>query len=149
MVGNVKSGMGQYHDSWLEKDDNLNKGTEDFPMWDKGVLITKIAGDSWKHVCETFNFKALATCHIGHLMTADGMDDDKIKLQGIDNYTFTDADGGKEGDASEDDEEDADEDDDDVYLAATTNAAKDDNVNDRNSSYEGGGNELDSDVDEE
>ena len=62
-------------------------------MWEKHVLSTKIAGDSCEHVCETFDLKALAYC-TGLLMTADGMDDNKIKLQGIDNYTFTDADGG-------------------------------------------------------
>ena len=41
---------------------------------------------------------------MGMLMTADGTGDDLIKIQGLENYTFTDEDGGEPGNESDEEE---------------------------------------------
>ena len=69
--------------------------------WEKRVLVTQWAGNSWAKLCETYDFEASARS-LGMLMTADGSEDDQIKVQGLtEPYTFTDADGGSEGAESE------------------------------------------------
>ena len=52
-------------------------------------------------MCETFDFERAAT-RLGMNMTIDGSGDDKIRLQGVENYTFCDADGGATGEVSSD-----------------------------------------------
>ena len=93
----VKSEMGQALDRWLEEDDNLDlwtgEGENVMPMWKKRVLITQLLATAWETVCERFDFTKAAT-RIGMRLTMDGSGDDDIKIQGVDEYTFLDADGG-------------------------------------------------------
>lgn len=69
--------------------------------WEKRVLITQLAGKAWENVCSRFDFEKAAT-RLGMRMTVDGSEDDKIKLQGLADYSFCDADGGEAGTNSDD-----------------------------------------------
>ena len=57
------------------------------------MLITQLAATAWENVCAGFDFEAAAE-RIGMRMTVDGSDDELIKIQGVDQYSFCDADGG-------------------------------------------------------
>ena len=103
--------MGKLLDLWLTQDNNLELWmAEDglFPMCKKRVLITDILAQAWANVCKgneateckAFDFLASAT-RIGHNMTIDGSNDAQIHLSGIENYSFSDKDGGEPGDDSE------------------------------------------------
>ena len=110
----LKTLIGEEQDAFLEQDDNLNRWTNGpkdggLQMWEKRMYVTQWAGNAWDKLCMTYSFEASATS-LGLLMTIDGSDDDKIKVQGLNEpYTFTDADGGSEGDASEVDQDDEDQ----------------------------------------
>lgn len=89
--------MGHALDKWLEEDDNLERWTAangGFAMWEKRVLITKLAAEAWERVCSSFDFEKAAT-RIGMRMTINGEGDHKIKIQGVENYHFFDSDAGQ------------------------------------------------------
>ena len=101
----LKNEMGHLHDKWLMQPGNLEQWTAegtDFPMWKKRVLVTNLAAQAWENLCGRFDFERAAQ-RLGMRMTVDGSGDQFIKLQGLDSYTFTDADGGPPG--AESDEE--------------------------------------------
>lgn len=115
----VKREMGNRFDVWAMEGNHLERWTADGksdepnaaqPMeaWEKRVLITRLAAEAWEHVCATFNFEKAAT-RLGMRMTSDGSDDACIMLQGLETYSFTDADGGEEGALSDDDPVDMEE----------------------------------------
>jgi hypothetical protein len=81
---------------------------KEFAMWKKRVLITQLAAKAWESVCARFNFESAAT-RLGMRMTIDGTDDQFIRIQGINSYTFCDADGGDPGAESADEGIDAEE----------------------------------------
>lgn len=89
----LKTEMAHLHDDWLAQDSNLEAWTSNLPMWRKRVLITQLAATAWENVCAGFDFEAAAE-RIGMRMTVDGSGDDLIKIQGVDQYSFCDADGG-------------------------------------------------------
>ena len=72
----------------------------DFPLWRKRVLITQLAAQAWESVCARFDFEAAAT-RLGMRMTIDGSGDEQICIEGVDSYSFCDADGGDSGCESE------------------------------------------------
>ena len=97
----------------MEEGDNLERWTKapkegGLQAWEKRVLVSQWAGAAWDKLCETYDFEASAT-RMGMLMTADGSDDDKICVQGVAEYSFTDAEGGPEGAESDDEVDEADE----------------------------------------
>ena len=100
----LKTEMAHLHDDWLSKDNNLELWTAaaDFPAWRKRVLVTWLAARAWENVCMRFDFGAAAT-RLGMRMTIDGSGDDLIQMQGVEQYTFTDEDGGESGVESEGD----------------------------------------------
>jgi hypothetical protein len=107
----VKHEMGHVLDTWLEEEDNMNKwigeGENAMKMWEKRVLITHLLAEAWEKVCSTFDFEKAAT-RIGMRMTVDGSGDSEISIQGVENYSFCDADGGEDGiDRGADPEEEA------------------------------------------
>ena len=79
-------------------------------MWKKRVLVTQWAGQAWDELCHTFDFAAAAR-KIGMLMTIDGTNDDLIRIDGVEKYTFTDADAGNlpANEASYDDDDEEEE----------------------------------------
>ena len=72
-----------------EKNDELWSGV--FPMWKKRVMLTQWSGQAWDDLYRTFDFAADVR-KIGMLMTVDGTNDDLITVDGVEKYTFTDAD---------------------------------------------------------
>jgi len=100
----TKNEMGHLLDAWLMEPGNLEMWSAEgsaFPMWKKRVLITQMAAQAWENVCRRFNFETAAT-RLGMRMTSDGTGDNFNRIQGVDSYTFTDADGGAPGQESED-----------------------------------------------
>jgi hypothetical protein len=72
------------------------------------MLITDLLAQAWENVCkgnEATDCKAFdslaSTTRIGHTMKIDGSKDAQIHLSGIENYSFSDQDGGEPGDDSE------------------------------------------------
>ena len=96
----TKEEMGHELDTYLEADDNLDKwvgeGPDAMKMWEKRVLITQLLAHAWEKVCQSFDFEKAST-RVGMRMTVDDSGDDLIKLQGVPDYSFTDADGGDDG----------------------------------------------------
>ena len=100
----VKNLIGDEQDEWLEDTDHLERWTTSplvggLQAWEKRVLVSQWAGRAWEKLCDSYDFVGSARA-LGMLITADGSDDDKIKVQGLTGYTFTDADGGSEGEES-------------------------------------------------
>lgn len=91
----VKKEMGHALDEWLSCDDNLHEWTSNMSAWRKRVQITHFAAAAWDRVCENFDF-AKASTRIGMRMTIDGTGDELIKIQGVANYSFSDADAGED-----------------------------------------------------
>lgn len=105
----VKNEMGYALDVWLSKDENLELWTSaSFPMWKKRVLITRLAAEAWEKVCSRFDFEKAAT-RIGMLMTIDGTNDEQIQIQGVEHYSFRDADAGATANDLPDDGRDPEE----------------------------------------
>ena len=79
---------------WLEDDSNADKWyghTEEkngFTAEDRRILITTWAGEAWKKLTSPKYEALLRKCweRTGCLITADGSEDDKIKLEGLPNY---------------------------------------------------------------
>ena len=112
----LKNLIGEEQDAWMEVTGNLERWSSSpkdggLQAWEKRVLVTQWAGNAWAKLCDSYDFEASARS-LGMLMTADGSEDDQIKVQGLtEAYTFTDADGGSEGaesEVEEDKEEHAD-----------------------------------------
>ena len=78
----VKIYMGQFQDTWLENDDNLELWESNrLTASDRRVLIATWFYDAVVKACEGHNAKRKYFEHTGALMTADGTDDDKIKFE--------------------------------------------------------------------
>jgi hypothetical protein len=90
----IKIYMGQEEDKWLEDDDNLTKWEDNrLTASDRRILI----GTWFFRACmraAAGTAKRKYFDHSGALMTADGTDDDLIKLEGVppgETFTFMDA----------------------------------------------------------
>ncbi|KAL1498473.1 hypothetical protein AB1Y20_013798 [Prymnesium parvum] len=100
----LKNEMGKRLDDWLALPGHLEMWTAEgnaFPMWKKRVLVTELAACAWENICSRFDFERAAT-RLGMRMTVDGSGDSLIRIQGLENYSFSDADGGDAGAESED-----------------------------------------------
>ena len=145
----TKNQMGHLHDAWLMEGDNLEMWTAEgrgFPAWKKRVLITELAAKAWENVCARFNFER-AALHLGMRMTIDGSDDQFIKIQGLENYSFTDADGGPAGAESEEEGLDPDEED-ELEEDVEENGGEDDSDVDDDADEVDGGDGSDSSDDD-
>ena len=100
----LKIEMAHLHDEWLSKDNNLELWTAatDFPLWRKRALVTWLAAQAWERVCSHFDFEA-AAARLGMRMTIDGSGDELIRIQGTEQYSFSDEDGGDSGSESDED----------------------------------------------
>jgi hypothetical protein len=108
---------------WMAEDSSDEMWAGAFPMWKKRVL-TQWAGKAWDELCKTFNFTAAAR-KIGMLMTVDGTNDDLICIDGVDKYTFPEADAGdlpvtERSDDDGEEEEEEEEDDEEQLLTRTS-----------------------------
>ena len=74
----------------------------DFPLWRKRALVTWLAAQAWERVCSHFDFEA-AAARLGMRMTIDGSGDELIRIQGTEQYSFSDEDGGDSGSESYED----------------------------------------------
>ena len=73
---------------WLDDDDNWNEWQEaSLPAGRKRVLLTLWYGQAWERVCERFDFEGVFD-KCGSSLTADGSEDDRIKLQKLDSFSF-------------------------------------------------------------
>ena len=145
----LKHEIGAMIDEWLMEEGHLEKWTAEgkgFPMWEKRVLITQLAAKAWEKVCGRFDFDKAAT-RLGMRMTVDGSDDQFIKVKGIDDYTFTDADGGDAGALSDEegvDPEEEEEEEADVVMADSS----DEEAEEGDDEYEDGDSSEDDEEDD-
>ena len=100
----VKIYMGQFQDTWLENDDNLELWeSNQLTASNRRVLIATWFYDAVVRACESPKAKRRYFEHTGALMTADGTDDDKMRFEAKPKgevFTFMD-----EGEAVAGDEE--------------------------------------------
>ena len=99
----VKHYLGEEHSSWCVEGDNNRRWMEGMAMWEKRVHLTHMLQKAYARACSQYDFERNAA-QLGMLMTADGTGDGLINLQGFENYSFTDADGGDDGQGSSVDE---------------------------------------------
>ena len=81
----VKYLMGEFMDTWLAEEGNLERWTHGpneggLHAREKRVLVTQIAAKAWEQLCHTYDFQASAL-KLGLLMTAGGSADENIKVQ--------------------------------------------------------------------
>ena len=105
----VKHYLGEEHSSWCVEGDNNRRWMEGMALWEKRVHLTHMLQKAYARACSQYDFEKNAA-QLGMLMTADGTGDGLIKLQGFENYSFTDADGGDDGQGSSADEVEEEED---------------------------------------
>jgi hypothetical protein len=81
---------------WLDNDANWKKWTsDDLAAWERRVLMTEWYGKGYEEACKTYDFKKnFEKC--GSALTCDGSYDDKIHLQGVEEFTFDLADADRE-----------------------------------------------------
>ena len=73
---------------WLDDDDNWNEWQDSsLPAGRKRVLLTLWYGQAWERVCERFDFEGVFD-KCGSSLTADGSEDDRIKLQKLESFSF-------------------------------------------------------------
>ena len=119
----TKNLIGQQCEEWLEGDGNLERWVAGgITASERRTLLTKWLAKAWEEVCSTTDFEKLGH-RTGCLMTADDSEDHEVKPQGLQEYTFSDADAGDDfRDASDEDdsvEEEEDGDPDEDAFAAT------------------------------
>jgi len=123
----LKMELGEVHNTWMMKPNNLAKWIGKMEAKEKRVHMTHMAAQAMENACQTYDFEK-AGRSVGMLMTADGSGDGDIKLQGVDLYTFCDEDGGSDGGSDEeelDEEEDIDVNVNDDMEKALGNAGSD------------------------
>ena len=73
---------------WLCVDANWEEWTvATLPAYRKRILLTQWYGEAWEKVCDSFDFQGVFD-KCGSSLTADGSEDDKIKLQKLDTFSF-------------------------------------------------------------
>ena len=79
----VKIGIGQEENDWLEDDDNLTKWeNNELTASDRRILLAHWFVRALKKACESRACRKYFE-HTGALLTADGTEDELIKLEGV------------------------------------------------------------------
>jgi len=79
-------------DEWLMVDKNWEEWTKtSLSASRRRVLLTHWYGEGYCRACDKYDFEK-HFINVGSGLTADGSDDDKIKLQGLAEFSFVDAD---------------------------------------------------------
>ena len=97
----------------MAQDQNDKLWDTDMPAWRKRFHHSRWAGDACEYTCNHYDFAARMR------MTMDGTNDNLIKIDGMDNYSFTAADAGDVPAKSDDEEEEKEEEEEeDLYLVS-------------------------------
>ena len=84
----MKKKIGEQMENWLEEEENLEMWHDSIPAKTKKVLMAKWAGAAWRKQHSDNHFVKKLFEKTGCLMTANGDDDEKIRPQGPEPYTF-------------------------------------------------------------
>jgi len=84
----IKKKIAEQMEKWLEKEENLEMWHNSIPATTRRVLMTKWAGEAWRELSSDEDFVKKLFEKTGCLMTADGEDDEKVRPQGLEPYTF-------------------------------------------------------------
>lgn len=84
----MKVKIGEAMEKWLEKEENLDMWHDSISAKKRRVLMTQWTGEAWRKLSVQKMFIKKLFMKTGCLMTADGSDDDKIRPQGLEPYSF-------------------------------------------------------------
>ena len=84
----MKKKIGEQMEKWLEEEKNLEMWHDSILANTRRVLMTKWAGAAWRELHSDNHFVKKRFKKTGCLMTANGDDDEKIRPQGLEPYTF-------------------------------------------------------------
>ena len=84
----MKKKIGESMERWLEHDQNLAQWHDKISAKESRILMTKWTGEAWRELSADKDFFQKLFEKKGCLMTADGSEDEKIKPQGLEDYTF-------------------------------------------------------------
>ena len=85
---NLATKIGEAIKKWLEENDNLDMWHDSISVKKRRILMTQWTGEAWKKLSSDKTFAKKLFMKTGCLMTADGSDDDMIKPQGLEPYSF-------------------------------------------------------------
>ena len=84
----MKAKIGEAMEKWLEEDENLDVWHYSLSVKQRRILMTQWTGEEWRKLSSDKMFAKKLFMNTGCLMTADGSDDDMIKPQGLELYSF-------------------------------------------------------------
>ena len=84
----MKAKIGEAMEKWLEEDENLDMWHDSLSAKQRRILMTQWTGEAWRKLSSDKMFAKKLFMKTGCLMTADGSDDDMIKPQGLQLYSF-------------------------------------------------------------
>ena len=83
-----KTKNGEEMDMWLEEEDNLELWHDKIAAKQRRTFMTTWTGAAWRTLVKDKDLIKKLFQKAGCLITMDGSDDDKIKSQGLEDYTF-------------------------------------------------------------
>ena len=84
----IKLKIGTAMETWLEKDNNLDKWHNGLSAKERRILLTQWTGEAWSELNKNQTFFRRLFEKTGCLLTADGSDDFKVSPQGLSDYHF-------------------------------------------------------------
>lgn len=84
----MKQKIGEAMQMWLEKEENLEMWHDKISAKNRRILMTQWTGHAWRELVSKPDFIRKLFEKTGCLITADGSQDEKIRPQGLDAYTF-------------------------------------------------------------
>jgi len=84
----MKVKIGEAMEKWLEEDENLGMWHDSLSAKQRRILMTQWTGEAWRKLSSDKMLAKKLFMKTGCLMTADGLDDDMIKPQGLEPYSF-------------------------------------------------------------
>ena len=97
----VKDKAGKHHTAWMIKDDNQQRWVDGMKAWEIRAHITHVVHLGYDEACKSYDFEKNAR-KVGMLMTIGEEQYEGVNIQGLGPITFTDAEGGSEGNLSDD-----------------------------------------------
>ena len=84
----MKQKIGEAMQMWLEKEENLEMWHDKISAKNRRILMTQWTGHAWRELVSKPDFIRKLFEKTGCLITAGGSQDEKIRPQGLDAYTF-------------------------------------------------------------